>query len=169
MNNSKNMNRYLEEDYFSDDNKDQNNDHNEENEELIEEFEEDEEEMDPETRRILWEATMRTSCNYDFSSSARDTNKTKKKDKSNKKQNKKTTSLSLEEFNKKIDEESKAKQPKKFTSKRVEEKKKITGNTEDRFVKRSFNARLPPYNWTHKSREETFQIDINNKNDFPSL
>ncbi len=166
MNKSKNTNKYVEEDYFSDDNEDQND---QQIEEPVENYdEEEEEEMDPETRKMLWEASMRRSCNYDFTDIAKDKSKQKKSNsKSNQKQKKKV-GLSLEEFNKKIEEEQKAKQPKKFVSKRVEEKKKVNG-VEEQVVKRNFNARLPPYNWVHKSKEENVQVDLNNKNDFPSL
>jgi hypothetical protein len=129
----------------------------EENLSNIEEEEEDEE-LDEETKRILWEANLKRLNNdsvLDFS----DNTKKSKSKKSSDKKNKKVV-LSLEDLNKKIE-------PKKFVSKRVEEKKKI--NNEENSVKRTFNARLPPYNRVHQSKKEQVTVNINDENEFPSL
>ena len=193
MNKVKNTSKYIEENYFSDDNDDLNNeqndssdenqedefdddndDHNEHNEHDNNEHNEDNEhddEYEEEVRKIVWEAVQKRSINYDLGNYTEDDNKNKtnKKDKTNKKQNNKNVNLSLGEFNKKLDEETKEKQPKKFISKRVEDKKKINCTNEEKVIRRSFNPRLPPYNWVHKSKETNVKIDLNNQNDFPSL
>ena len=49
----------------------------------------------------------------------------------------------------------------------LEEKKKI--NNEENSVKRTFNARLPPYNRVHQSKKEQVTVNINDENEFPSL
>ena len=129
----------------------------EENLSNIEEEEEDEE-LDEETKRILWEANLKRLNNdsvLDFSDNTKKSKSKKSSDKTNKK-----VVLSLEDLNKKIE-------PKKFVSKRVEEKKKI--NNEENSVKRTFNARLPPYNRVHQSKKEQVTVNINDENEFPSL
>jgi hypothetical protein len=176
------IDKYKEEDYFSDDddqNYDQNyeqsdqNEQNEERDNTYEEEDDEDDEMDAETRRIIWEATMRRSANYDFADISKEHNekKSKKKSSSNSNKNqkqKKNVSLSLEEFNKLMEQKIKENKPKKFVSKRVEEKKKING-VEEPVYKRQFNPRLPPYNFVNKTREANVPVDLNNKNDFPSL
>lgn len=136
----------------------------EENLSNIEEEEEDEE-LDEETKRILWEANLKRLNNDSLLDFTNETKKSKSKKSSDKK--KKNNSLSLDELSKKIDEEQISKQPKKFVSKRVEEKKKI--NNEENSIKRTFNARLPPYNWVHKTKKEQVNVNINDEHEFPSL
>jgi hypothetical protein len=46
---------------------------------------------------------------------------------------------------------------------------KILENNNYSTNKRQFNPRLPPYNFVNKTREATVPVDLNNKNDFPSL
>jgi hypothetical protein len=130
----------------------------EENLSNIEEEEEDEE-LDEETKRILWEANLKRLNNDSLLDFTDDTKKSKSK-KSGDKKNKKVI-LSLEELNKKIE------QPKKFVSKRVEEKKKV--NNEENLVRRTFNARLPPFNWVHQTKKEQVTVNINDEQEFPSL
>jgi hypothetical protein len=130
----------------------------EENLSNIEEEEEDEE-LDEETKRILWEANLKRLNNDSVLDFSDDTKKSKSK-KSSDKKNKKVV-LSLDELNKKIE------QSKKFVSKRVEEKKKV--NNEEKLIKRTFNARLPPYNCVHKLKKEQVSININDEHEFPSL
>ncbi len=161
-----NINKYVEEDYFSDDNVE---------EEIINDYppeeEEDEEDMDPEEKRLFWEAMMKRTSNFNVEEYSRDSAKEKQKNKKKEKENKqskKKQGMSLIEFNTKLEEEAKAKQPKKFVSKRVEEKKKINGVEEQKF-KRCFNPRLPPYNWVNKQKQETHTVDLSNKEQFPSL
>ncbi len=129
----------------------------EENLSNIEE-EEENEEIDEETKRILWEANLKRLNNDSVLDFSDDTKKSKSK-KSGDKKNKKVI-LSLEDLNKKIE-------PKKFVSKRVEEKKKI--NNKENSIKRTFNARLPPYNWVHQPKKEQVAVNINDEQEFPSL
>jgi len=129
----------------------------EENLSNIEEEEEDEE-LDEETKRIIWEANLKRLNNdsmLDFSDGTKKSKSKKSSDKKNKK-----VVLSLEDLNKKIE-------PKKFVSKRVEEKKKI--NNEEKLIKRTFNARLPPYNWVYQPKKEQVTVNINDEHEFPSL
>ena len=126
---------------------------------------EEEEELDEETKRILWEANLRRLNNKESDFVFIDDTKKLKQKKSNDKKNKKNV-LSLEEFSKKVEEDEKLKQPKKFVSKRVEEKKKVN---EENTIKRTFNARLPPYNWVYQTKKEQVNININDEHEFPSL
>jgi hypothetical protein len=126
---------------------------------------EEEEELDEETKRILWEANLRRLNNKESDFVFIDDTKKLKQKKSNDKKNKKNV-LSLEEFSKKVEEDEKLKQPKKFVSKRVEEKKKVN---EENTIKRTFNARLPPYNWVHQTKKEQVNVNINDEHEFPSL
>ena len=131
----------------------------EENLSNIEEEEEDEE-LDEETKRIIWEANLKRLNNDSMLDFSDGTKKSKSKlKKSSDKKNKKVV-LSLEDLNKKIE-------PKKFVSKRVEEKKKI--NNEENSVRRTFNARLPPYNLVHQPKKEQVTVNINDEHEFPSL
>jgi len=131
----------------------------EENLSNIEEEEEDEE-LDEETKRILWEANLKRLNNDSLLDFTDETKKSKSKSKKSSDNKNKKVILSLEELNKKIE-------PKKFVSKRVEEKKKI--NNEENLIKRTFNARLPPYNWVHQPKKEEVAININDEQEFPSL
>jgi hypothetical protein len=144
-------------DYFSDD--DQDNIIDEENNE-----QDSDDNMDDETRQAIFRAIIgneEKEINYNETS-----NKPIKKNK----QKKLTNTLSLEEFSKKMEKEEKANQPKKFVSKRAEEKRKQLGLVEETLKsKRSFNPRLPPYNFIHKKNISNDPVDINNSNDFPSL
>jgi hypothetical protein len=76
--------------------------------------------------------------------------------------------LSLVDFNNKIDEVIQNSKPKKFVSKRVEEKK-VKVETNDIVVKRSFEPRLPPYNFVHKHNNYQSKININDTDLFPTL
>ena len=174
MNKSKLMDKYKEEDYFSDDDDHtfEENKQNEDYDDTLEYEDDDEYAMDEETRKIIWEASMRHQNNFNFDDISKDHNEKKSKQKksnsnSNKNQKKKV-GLSLEQFRNKIDEEAKAKQPKLFVSKRVEDKKKLNGVKEP-VVKRQFNPRLPSYNSVKKLEETKKPVDFNNKNEFPSL
>lgn len=141
-------------DYFSDD---------ENNEEYQDEeqSEESDDGFDEHTRQIIFQAISSNDQEYNFNNiqSKPTKNKTKKT----------KGSMSLEQFNKKIEEERIANQPKKFTSKRVEEKKKTSGFVSNDKPKRNFNPRLPPYNFVHKKQETNKSVNISNINDFPSL
>ena len=132
----------------------------------IDEYEEEEEEMDLETKKILWDANLKRLNNKESDFVFTDDSKKSKQKKSSDKKNKKVV-LSLGEFSKKVEEEQISKQPKKFVSKRVEEKKKV--NNDENSVKRTFNARLPPYNWVIQSKKEQVNININDEHEFPSL
>ncbi len=134
-------------DYFSDDEAEQINDNMDDNLGY-----DSEEEMDSETREIIW-AALQKAPQHDFKSELDNLdkekkNKSEKKHKRQQENNKKN--LSLSEFNKKIEAESKEKEPKKFTSKRVEQKKKELGISEPVYV-RKFNPRHPPFNFVNKN------------------
>lgn len=76
--------------------------------------------------------------------------------------------FSLSEFTKKIDEEVKLSQPKKFTSKRADMKRKELG-LDNEIVKRTFNARKPPYNFVNRTNNINIEVNISNPDEFPSL
>jgi hypothetical protein len=76
--------------------------------------------------------------------------------------------FSLGEFTKKIDEEVKLSQPKKFISKRADTKRKELG-LDNEIIKRTFNARKPPYNFIARVNNINNDINISNNMDFPSL
>lgn len=148
-------------DYFSDDEK--NND--EQNDGFEDDYESDGS-IDEETRRIIYQATMKNINNLDtiYKEIEKGTVKevkpiiTKEKDKN---------SLSLSEFSKKVEDEINSKKPKKFVSKRVEDKKKSLG-VEENVYKRQFNPRLPPYNFVNR-KVETKQVNINDIKEFPQI
>lgn len=150
--------------YFSDDEKvNQTNDN-------LEEGEESDDSLDEETRRIIYQSISK-NMNWENLTLEVKKEPVKKKlastDKTEKAKKTKNV-LSLSEFIRKIDSEEKAKQPKKFVSKRVEEKRKQFGVSEDTKPRRSFNPRMPPYNFVHGKKEESQSVNFNEL-DFPSL
>jgi hypothetical protein len=82
--------------------------------------------------------------------------------------NKNKNVLSLSDFTKKIDEEVKLSQPKKFTSKRADIKRKELG-LDNEIIKRTFNARKPPYNFVNRTNNINIEVNISNTDDFPCL
>lgn len=138
-------------------------------EDLEEDLEEDEQEgsdMDDETLEIINRVRLKklNDPNYKM---FKDTNDDKPED-SIPKLNKKTKakkSMSLQEFSKITESESKPIN-KRFTSNRVEHKKKQYDNT--LITKRQFNPRKPPYNFIRKSNIPN-SPQLNNINEFPDL
>ena len=177
MNTNKNLNK---DDYFSDD---EEVEQKTETPDIEEEYESDDS-MDEETRRLVFQSVSK-NMNWDLNciSKKETTNKQKKiTDKQKKvttnnqpatdKQKKTKNVLSLIEFVQKIDADEKAKQakqPKKFVSKRVEDKRKQLGVSKEIKPKRSFNPRLPPYNFVHGKKELVPTVNFSNELDFPSL
>jgi hypothetical protein len=164
------MSKYNKE-YFSDDEKSENDNTDtinnlskDKNEDLSGYEESEDESMDEETRNIIFNKI--SNINYEMNQES-PINESKKKIK-NKEKN--TKQLSLIDFNKKIADESKNKQTKKFISKRVNDKKKVLGIVEE-LPKRTFNPRLPPYNFVHNINDRKVEenININNNEAFPTL
>lgn len=152
--------------YFSDDEDD-----------IIEEEQLDEESddsMDDYTRQIIREATIRNlermENEYKNMERVQKVKKPLKTDQPDqpKKNKKQSQVLSLGEFTKKIDAEMEASKPKKFVSKRVEDKKKVMG-LDNNVVKRNFNPRLPPYNFVQHNKQNQNSVNIDSKEEFPSL
>lgn len=161
MNNNKKFNT---DDYFSD-----NDEVNQDNQ--IDNFdegdgEESDDSMDEETRRIIYQSISRNMNDLTLYVKKEHA---KKKQPSTDKPKKTKNFLSLSQFVQKIDAEEKAKQPKKFVSKRVEEKRKQFRVSEDTKPKRSFNPRMPPYNFVHGKKEAHQPVNFSNEIDFPSL
>ena len=77
---------------------------------------------------------------------------------------KKTNVMSLKDF---MTEDEKNK-TKKFVSRRAEDRKKKLGFGEIE-VKRQFQPRLKPYNLVFSNNEVTKKVDLNDKDEFPSL
>ena len=115
----------------------------------------EEEEIDPELMKKL------------LSISNNDLNEMLVKSPKNKKLKTKNT-LSLDDFNKKIDESIIANKPKKFVSKRADEKRKILGVDDEPIVKRVFNPRKPPYNFVYK-KSHNIITDMFDDSEFPTL
>jgi hypothetical protein len=157
MNNNKKFNT---DNYFSDDEVNQDN--------QIDECEESDDSLDEETRRIIYQSISR-NMNWDDLTYNVKKEPVKKKQSSTDKPMKTKNVLSLGQFVQKIDIEEKTKQPKKFVSKRVEEKRKQFGVSEDTKPKRSFNPRMPPYNFVHGKKEPEKPINFSNNLDFPSF
>ena len=119
----------------------------------------EEEEIDPELMKKL------------LSISNNDLNEMLVKSPKNKKLKTKTktkNTLSLDDFNKKIDESIIANKPKKFVSKRADEKRKILGVDDEPIVKRVFNPRKPPYNFVYK-KSHNIITDMFDDSEFPTL
>ncbi len=138
--------------------------------EVPEELEESDGEMDEETRRIIFAAAARKNETDFFSfesKSVKKSNQEKTSKNSPQKSGKKT--MSLDEFNKKVDADEKARKPVKFVSKRATDKKKQLGLDEPTQPKRHFNARLPPYNFVHKKVITNNTVQINDIKEFPTL
>lgn len=111
--------------------------------------------LDEETRRIVFSKFNQNDYSCFIKEDIQPKIKTKKL--------KEKKSISLGEFNKKIEEN----KPKKFISKRAEEKKKNTGIVN--VVIRKFNPKKIPYNLAFPNGliiEEKYKF---NNNDFPSL
>lgn len=140
--------------------------------------EEMDEEMDEETRRIIFESTSRNIDRFtnDLNELC-EKGKKEREDKKKSQQLKKETKnekkgkqiFNLVDFNKKVEEDSKANQPKKFISKRADDRRKQLGISSDNNIKRSFNPRKPPYNFVKSHDRKEVVLDLINTNDFPSL
>jgi hypothetical protein len=113
--------------------------------------------------KSMIEATNSKTISYDFSIKT-----TKKTIPKVSKVSKNKNILSLGEFTKKIDEEVKISQPKKFVSKRADVKRKELG-LDIEVIKRTFNARKPPYNFINRPNNINIEVNINNNKEFPSL
>jgi hypothetical protein len=137
--------------YFSDD--EQNYD------QINNESDDDEYEIDAETRRIIFEHQMHNL------EKEKTINTPEKKNKKVLKQNKKQT-MTLKEFNNKVEQDMIARKPKKFMSKRVGDKKTQLGIQSGPCIKRSFNPRNQPFNFV---KSNDIKIEILNLDDFPSL
>lgn len=157
--------------YFSDDESEEDNINDD-----VSEIESDDS-MDEDTKRIIWEASIKNFEKMEQEKKHEKENMMNKllntsliKDmepetKLNNVKPKKT--ISLNDFNKKVEQDEQAKKPKKFISKRVQDKKKLNGDENDSKPKRNFNPRFPPYNFVHnKQKQNTIQF---NPADFPSL
>ena len=171
MSKNNNVNKNLKnnlDSYFSDD--DVVEEEFEDNEQV-----ESEDEMDDYTRKLIYEASARNLERMELELKNFEKGLKKSKQKQEQKQEQKQPSkkqnqvFSLGDFNKKVDAEMEAKKPKKFVSKRVEEKKKQSGVEETNVQKRHFNPRFPPYNFVHQKSKQNNNVNLNSKDDFPSL
>jgi hypothetical protein len=133
--------------YFSDDEK-ISQDYN-----LDDDDDESDYSIDEETRRIIYQ-----SINKNINSN----NKLNK-------QKKNKNIISLNDFVQKVNAEKTAKQPKKFISKRADEKKILPDINDIQIIKKSFNPRLPPYNFVHGIKDIYYYENIVNDQNFPSL
>lgn len=149
--------------YFSEDEHNNDIDENENNEESSDDS------MDEETRQIIFKSAQRDIDWSKLNVSAK--NKQPLIKKHTRVKSIKTTSLI--DFVKKVDNDEKEKKPKKFTSKRLEDKKKVDGiiNNDISIKTRTFNPRLPPYNFINKKQtnDKLKTIDFKNDELFPSL
>lgn len=109
-----------------------------------------------------------TKGQLDLESITKKDKKNSKEKISKEKKDKSKNSLSLVDFNNKIDEEIQKSKPKKFVSKRVEEKKEKI-EVIDTVYKRSFEPRLPPFNFVNKNHNNHTKININDTDLFPCL
>ena len=107
------------------------------------------ESIDIETKNIFYKANYNNTYELDEDKNINNNKVKKPQIKS---------SLSLQDFVKKIELD----KPKKFVSKRVSDRKPVIITK-----KRSFNPRLPPYNFVNKNNTNK-KIDFND-DDFPSL
>lgn len=160
--------------YFSDDEinkKDENEDEYEDENEDKNSIESDDS-MDNETRQIVYQSLNR-NIKYDdiiYKTNQEDETTTIiQKQCSRNKSNKTKNILSLNEFIQKVNIDEKAKNPNKFISKRMEEKKKQFGINKEIKPKRSFNPRMPPYNFVHGKKEIQQFVNFSNNQEFPSL
>jgi hypothetical protein len=151
--------------YFSDEDNDENDEDN--NEDV-----DSDDSMDIETRQIVYESINRNR-NINYNEVTYKTNQEieveKKVLSSTNKPIKNKNIFSLNEFIQKVNIDEKAKEPKKFVSKRMEEKKKQFGINKEIKPKRSFNPRIPPYNFVHGKKEIQQFINFSNDQEFPSL
>jgi hypothetical protein len=149
-------------DYFSDDDdKDQTN----ENLDDINEYDSDDS-LDEETKRIIFKSANKNIDWNEFSTQKLNNNL--KESPQYEKPTKPKNVLTLGEFIQKVSNTEKKNQPKKFVSRRAEDKKKQTGGIQDTRPRRSFNPRLPPYNFVHKKTAAPV-INTTNQSDFPQL
>jgi hypothetical protein len=152
----------LDNDEYMEDGEDEENVEDGEDGEDIEEYE-----IDEETRRIIFEHANRNFEEEKTINNDEIVKQIKQKNKIVLKQNKKQI-FSLNEFNKKVEQDIIARKPKKFMSKRVGDKKNQLGMQNEPIIKRSFNPRNQPFNFV-KSNDINIKLDILNLEDFPSL
>ena len=120
-------------------------------------------EMDEETRRIIYNASLKSMEKSTFFSE--DTVQKPKKVKPKKNKQREVKHLSFIDFQNKLEEE----KPKKWKSSRSQNKKEELGITTKKIVKRRFNPRLPvPTIDTFKKIEDEDEI-TNSEENFPSL
>jgi len=129
---------------------------------------EENDELDPELLRAIYEANLKKVDSNDFFTNVKKP-ETKSKLKVKICKTKPVTVLSLNDFTKKIDEEIKLSQPKKFISKRADTKRKELGINEEVQPTRKFNPRKPPYNFVFNKSFNITELDITNKEEFPTL
>ena len=147
--------------YFSDSEKSNNE------EDLLENGldEMEEYEMDEETLRIIYDSARNRNKESSSFEVQQDSSIKKKKKKVREVKNK---SLSLFEYQQKVEDE----KPKKWKSKRFNEKKEELGIVKiTRPIKREFNPRLPipTYETFRKKGDEYEDIDVNDGEMFPEL
>jgi hypothetical protein len=149
--------------YFSDSDKSERNE-----DKISSDIENDQEssddEMDKETRQIIYNSLMKKKDNTD--SFCRPSTVPTLKKKKVKERKPKNSSLSLIEFQKKIDDS----KPKKWKSKRSQDKKSDIGMTDNNNIKkRQFNPRLPPPTFNTFKKEIKDHVLTNSDEAFPSL
>lgn len=134
------------------------------------EVEEEDTRSDDEMAEYLKEIVQNKSTKgqLDLDSITKKDKKNSKEKISKEKKDKSKNSLSLVDFNNKIDEVIQKNKPKKFVSKRVEEKKEKV-EVIDTVYKRSFEPRLPPFNFVNKNHNNHTKININDTDLFPCL
>lgn len=134
------------------------------------ELEEEDTRSDDEMAEYLKEIVQNKSTKgqLDLDSITKKDKKISKEKISKEKKDKSKNSLSLVDFNNKIDEVIQKNRPKKFVSKRVEEKKEKV-EVIDTVYKRSFEPRLPPFNFVNKNHNNHTKININDTDLFPCL
>lgn len=189
MNKMHNTHEINTNDYFSDDENDEemgNDSGDEEMDNVDAEDQEDDDEdddmdevdvMDDETRRIVYQSLCKKMNQSESTNINKKDHVYENPTKLNKsiksiKPIKPKTVFSLKEFIQKVEIDEKykqSKQPKKFVSKRAHVKKQELGVREKPTYKRTFNPRLPPYNFVHGNKEIVQQVNLSNEQDFPSL
>ncbi len=150
--------------YFSDDEDDY-------FDETIEEIDDDNEEdlEAQEIQRLVHQAVVNKTIKIDYSNESAKSKPTNQTNNTNPgKPGKKT--LNLSEFNNYVDEQAKKIiAPKKFVSRRADGKKKELGINESYESKRTFNARLSPYNFVFSKNHNIENLDFTDIVDFPEL
>jgi hypothetical protein len=120
-------------------------------------YQEDEEE-EIEMRRIINEKLLNKNfddLNFDEIIDSKNYKNKKIKEKKN---------LNLNEFNIYVDKQIENNKPKKFISRRTIDKK--TTNNIEKFKKRNFNSRLPPYFLSDEYKNKIKKVDLNLSIDF---